>query len=287
MRAVRLPRAVADPEEMRRAGVAVAGGGIDPGQRLLVGQQQALVRGVEIGLPHLRQVGHAAGLHEAQRLVDPRRQVLVAGGQRAALDEAEVPAVHLVQVGIAAGGEGAQQVQRAGRLHVGEFHPRRVRDAGGGGEVRAVDDVAAIGGQRDAVHGLGVGRPRLGELPGHAAELHHRRAAAEGQHHGHLQQHPEGVADDVGGEVGEALGAVAALQHEGLALGRPRPARPSAAAPRRRRRGAAIAPGAPRPRPASPDRGIREPAGSACPASFRGATRARSLRAFPGQRGAA
>ena len=218
MRAVRLARAVADPEEVRRAGVAVAGGGIHARQRLLVGQQQRLVAGVELRLAHLRQVGHAAGLHEAERLVDAVREVGVARGERAARHEAEVPAVHLVQVGIAAGGEGAQQVQRRRRLHVGELHPRRVGHARLAGEVRAVDDVAAVGGQGRAVAGLGVGGARLGELPRHAAELHHRQAAAEGQHHRHLQQHAEGVADDVGGEVGEALGAVAALEDEGLAL---------------------------------------------------------------------
>ena len=43
--------------------------------------------------------------------------------------------------------------------------------------------------------------------------------AAVGQHHRHLQQHAEGVADDVGGEVGEALGAVPALKHERPPLG--------------------------------------------------------------------
>ena len=42
-------------------------------------------------------------------------------------------------------------------------------------------------------------------------------AAREGQHHRHLQEHPEEVADVVGGMLGEALGAVAALQQEGLA----------------------------------------------------------------------
>ncbi len=40
----------------------------------------------------------------------------------------------------------------------------------------------------------------------------------EGQHHRHLQQHAEGVADIVGMEFGEALGAVAALQQESLAF---------------------------------------------------------------------
>ncbi len=71
-------------------------------------------------------------------------EVLVALDQRRAGDEAEVPAMHLVQVGIAAGGEGAQQVQRAGGLEIAGFHARGIGHAGGGGELRAVDDVAAI-----------------------------------------------------------------------------------------------------------------------------------------------
>ena len=104
MRAVQLTRAVADPQEMRRAAVPVAGGGIDPGQRLLVGQQQRLVADVEVGLAHVARggAGHAAGRHERQRLVDAVRQVLVARGQRRARGEIQVPAMHLVQVGIAA-----------------------------------------------------------------------------------------------------------------------------------------------------------------------------------------
>ena len=88
-----------------------------------------------------------------------------------------------------------------------------------GRELEAVDVVAAVGRQLDVADLLDVGRARLGELAGHAAELHHRHAGAVGQHDGHLQQHAEGVADVVGGEVGEALGAVAALQQEGLARG--------------------------------------------------------------------
>jgi hypothetical protein len=52
-----------------------------------------------------------------------------------------------------------------------------------------------------------------------AAQLHHRLAAGEGQHHRHLQDQAEGVADVVGVEFLEALGAVAALQQERAALG--------------------------------------------------------------------
>ena len=52
MRAVELARAVADPDEMRRASVGVARGAVHPRERLLIRQQQRLVAGIEIGLAH-------------------------------------------------------------------------------------------------------------------------------------------------------------------------------------------------------------------------------------------
>ena len=53
--------------------VPLVGGGIDTGQRLLVGQEQRLVRGVELGLADLRRCfrGEAARLHEVERLGEP------------------------------------------------------------------------------------------------------------------------------------------------------------------------------------------------------------------------
>ena len=221
MRPVRLAGAIADPQEMRGAGIGVVGQTVHTGQRLLVGQQQGLVAGVEIGFADLRRAGRidAAGRHEAQRFVDPVRQVLIAIGQRRAGDEAEVPAMDLVQIGIAAGGEGAQQVERAGRLEIAELHACGVGNAGLGGEVGAVDDIAAIGRQGHAVLGFVVRGAGLGELAGHAADFHDRHRGAEGEHHRHLQQHAEGVADDVGGEILEALGAIPALQHDGPPFG--------------------------------------------------------------------
>ncbi len=124
-----------------------------------------------------------------------------------------------MQIGKAALGEGAQQVQGGGGLVVGLQQALRVRYAAFFIEADAVDDVATVGGQGHAVDGFVVGRARLGELPGHAPDLDHRAAGGEGHDDRHLQQHLEGVADFRGGELGEALGAVAALQQEGAALG--------------------------------------------------------------------
>ena len=129
MRAVELLGAVAEPHQVGRAVVPVAGRRIDAGQRLLVGQEQRLVRGVELGLADLRRrLGvEAAGGHEIERLGQPVGQRAVALALRAVGDEILVPGVHPVQIGVAALGEGAQQVQRRGRLAVGLHHALRVR----------------------------------------------------------------------------------------------------------------------------------------------------------------
>ncbi|MDF9865771.1 hypothetical protein M2437_004753 [Methylorubrum pseudosasae] len=125
--------------------------------------------------------------------------------------------MRVLEVGVAAGGEGAQQVQRRRRLPVGLELAARIGDPGLLVEGQAVDDVAAVARQRHAVERLGRRRARLGELAGDAADLHHGRAAREGEHHRHLQEDAEEVADVVGRVLVEALGAVAALQEEGLA----------------------------------------------------------------------
>ena len=57
MRAIDLARAIADPQEMRRAAVPVAAGGIDARQCLFVWQQQRFVADVEVGLAHVARGG--------------------------------------------------------------------------------------------------------------------------------------------------------------------------------------------------------------------------------------
>ena len=151
-------------------------------------------------------------------MINAGREVRVALRQRASFDKAKIPAMDLMQIRIAPRGEGAEQIQGARGLHVGEFHPRRVWNARRRIEIRAIDDVTAIGRQRHAITRFIIGRSRLGELPGHATKLHHGQRATEGEHHGHLQQHAEGIADHIGGEIAKAFGAIAALQHEGLAI---------------------------------------------------------------------
>ena len=155
-------------------------------------------------------------LHEGQGLGDLLGQFAVLGAD-AAVSEALGPAMDVVEVGIAAAGEGAQQVQGRGRLVVGLDQTLGIGDPLFRREGRAVDVVAAIGGQFDAVDLFHRRGARLGELAGDAADLHHGLATGEGQDHRHLQDQAEGVADVVGRELLEALGAVAALQQEGVA----------------------------------------------------------------------
>ena len=65
---------------------------------------------------------------------------------------------------------------------------------------------------------LGGRGARLGELSGDAADLHRGDAAAVGEHDRHLQDDLELVADRVGRERVERLGAVARLEHEAASL---------------------------------------------------------------------
>ena len=221
--AVELAGALADPDEVAGDVVRQLGAAVDAGHRVLVLEDQRLVAGVEVDPVELVGVG-ADRLHEGQRAVDLGGHLLVAAADRGAEHEVGVPGVHLAQVGVPTGDEGAHEVQRRGRRVVDLHEPLRVGDARGlGGEVEAVDGVAAVGRQGDAVAGLEVRGARLGVLAGEPAQLHdgHRRGVR--QHDGHLQQHAQLVAGVVGGHAVEGLGAVAALEQEGLAARRPRP----------------------------------------------------------------
>jgi hypothetical protein len=221
--AVGLAGALPHPQHVGRGVVPVPGETVAPGHGLLVAEQQRLVGGEEVDLVQLglgRQVD-AAGLHEAQGPLDAVGDDRVAAAGRAAGDELLVPGVDPVQVGEPALGEGAHQVQRGGRLVVGPADPLGVGAAAVRVGGQAVDDVAAEDGQLDAVDNLDRGRAGLGELARDPSHLDHGQARAVGEHGGHLQDDLQLVADDVGGEGVEGLGAVARLEQEAAALGHP------------------------------------------------------------------
>ena len=211
--------AVPDPQHVGRRVIPVTGQAVLPGHGLLIAEQQRLVAGEEAGALQLRHGigGQANGFHEIQRLADTVSQLGILIGPGAARGEIQVPLVDLVEIGIAAAGKGAQQVERCRRLQIAAQHALRIGRARLRREGDIVDIVAAVAGQRDAVLLLVIARTRLGELAGHAAHLHHRHLAGKGHHHGHLQQHAERVTNGVGVEFGKALGAITALQQEGIA----------------------------------------------------------------------
>ncbi len=80
MRAFGLAGAVADPQHVAGGGVVLAGDGVAAGQRLLVAEQQRLVRGVELGLAQRRGVVRveAEGAHEVDGVIDLLGQFLEA-----------------------------------------------------------------------------------------------------------------------------------------------------------------------------------------------------------------
>ncbi len=218
---VEVPGALADPQQVGRAVVPVAGEAVPAGQRLLVAQEQGLVARVEVDLVQLVLGGQVdpAGGHEAQGPLDAVGDDLVALALPARRHELLVPGVHLVEVGEAPLGEGPQEVEGGRGLVVGGEQAGGIGHPGLGRRGDVVDHVAPERGQVELAHPLGRGAAGLGELAGDAAHLDHRHPGAVGEDDGHLQDEPQLVADDVGREGLEGLGAVAGLEEEGLSVG--------------------------------------------------------------------
>ncbi len=95
VRAVRLARAVADPQHVAAGGDVVARAHrlVAPGQRLLVAQQQRLVAGVEAGGAQRQRVlgRHAEQAVDLHRALDLVGQLVVALLDRRALHELAIP----------------------------------------------------------------------------------------------------------------------------------------------------------------------------------------------------
>ncbi len=172
------------------------------GQRFLVGQQQRFVRGVEVDAVEVVDLATRQRLHEAHGIADGVDHAAVLVGQRRMAYPAEVPVFGVVQVGETAVDQRADEVHRHRRTRVRLDHATRIGPARCERELRRVDHVAAIAGQRDLADGLAVGRTRLGVLAGEPAHAHHRLAHAVHEHQAHLQQHLEAVGDDIGGARG-------------------------------------------------------------------------------------
>ena len=94
-RAVDLPGAFTDPQQMRGAVVPVTSEGVLARERFLVPEDQRFVARVEVDLVQLG-LGlgvEAAGLHESQRPLDLARDLLVPLALPARRDEVLVPLV--------------------------------------------------------------------------------------------------------------------------------------------------------------------------------------------------
>ncbi len=215
VRTVELAGALPDPEEVRARVDRGAVARVDARHRALVVHEQTLVRGVELHPAQFVEVG-SGRLHELHGAVDLFRETLVPLVRRVRR-ESLVPGVHLPEVGETTLRERTDQVQRRCGRVVPLHEAPRIGLAGLGREVVAVDDVAAVGRQGHVAASLVVARPGLGELTRHAPHLDDRHRGAVGEHDGHLQQRLHAVADLVGCRAGERLGAVPALQQEGLA----------------------------------------------------------------------
>src|SRR5690554_1620246 len=83
----------------------------------------------------------------------------------------------------------------------------------------SVDDVPLEARDFLAVYYLCRAAPRLGVLSGHPPDPDDPLLGAPDEHEAHLQQQLDLGLDAVLLAVGEELGAVAALQEEGIALG--------------------------------------------------------------------
>ncbi len=164
---------------------------------------------------------HAAGQHEAERPLDLTGHLLVAMLDARILHEAGIPGVQLPDVGETAGDEGPHQVQGGGRRVVHLYQAIGIVAARFGGEVEAVDGIAAVGGQCDGPARFGVLGAGLGVLAGDASDLDDRNLRGVRQHHAHGQQDPKLGFDVVCAHAVEGLSTVAALQNECLAIGDP------------------------------------------------------------------
>ena len=222
MGAVRLTRPLADPEEVGRAGVPVAGRRVAARERLLVVEEQRLVARPDVHLVDRVLVAEidADRLHEAERAADLVRDDLVASALKGARDELLVPRVHLCQVGEAPLREGTQEVERRDRLVVRLHHPLGVGNPRLGSRLVGVDRVAAERRQLDTVDELGKRRARLRELSRDPADLDDGERRPVRQHRGHLEDHLEPLPNRDRGDVSEGLGTVPRLEEERATLDR-------------------------------------------------------------------
>ena len=219
VRAAGIVGAQPDPGKVRQQ-VEVAGAARHtPGLRRFIAQVQGLVRGEEIDLVGIAGAHSEHVLDELQRVLDGLHHAVVFRRQGGVARPVDVEIFGVVEVGEAALDQGAHEVQHHGGAFVAAEQELGIGPAGLGGEFGAVDVIAAIGRQADAVAGLLGGGARLGVLAGEASDADYRTARAHHQNQRHLEQDFERVGDARRRAIDEALGAIAALEHELASFG--------------------------------------------------------------------
>ncbi len=133
------------------------------------------------------------------------------------MHEAEVPILRMVQVRETAVDQRPHEVQGERGALVPAQQQLRIRLPFRRAETGTIDIVAAVGGQRHPVAGLGIRRARLGVLTGEPSDPDDGLLHALQQHQAHLQEDLQALGDIVGFAVLEALRAIASLQKKGLA----------------------------------------------------------------------
>src|ERR1019366_3734733 len=114
-------------------------------------------------------------------------------GEGGILGPVEVEILRMVEVGEAAFDEGADEVERHGGALVAAQEELGVGPADFGGELGAVDVIAAIGGEADAAAGFQVGGAGFGVLAGEASYADDGAARADDADERHLEEDFEGV----------------------------------------------------------------------------------------------
>ncbi len=132
------------------------------------------------------------------------------------LHEPEVPILRVMQVSETTVDERADKIQGERRTLIATQQQLRVRRTRLSRELRTVHEIPAIAREGHAVARLGVHRPGLGVLPGHAADTDNGLLQAMQQHEAHLQHDLQLLRDRVRFAIREGLGAVAPLEQEGL-----------------------------------------------------------------------
>jgi hypothetical protein len=134
-------------------------------------------------------------------------------------NEFEIPVLGMMEVGEAAVDERSDEVEREGGPLVAAQQQHRIRHSIGLGELDAVDDVAAVAGQADAIPGFDVRRTRLGVLAGEPTHPNDPPLRPVDEHERHLEEDLQLAGDDAALAFIEALGAVASLEEEAITAG--------------------------------------------------------------------